>query len=416
MKTSRRAHLVIAIAISLFVAGVSAQTGQNVTDPRWTPWLGCWQLLDEDIREDNPTDPTDIEATRQSVARQGVLVCVAPVEQGPGVTLRTLVEKQTSLEETIVADGSKRPITEPGCEGWQRAEWSRAGQRLFAQAELTCADRTLRTVSGLSTMAPGGVWVDVQVVEMAGRETIRIRRYQRAPDQTRAGADVSLEAFARATSIAARMGSTTFTIDDVKEAFAKVTPSALEAALIETNARFPLNSRRLIELDDAGVPDRVIDLMVALSFPKRFVVERPTAPQSGYSGRFGGFPLGVGPWLWASDPYYLWPYYYAPFAYSYWGRYDSSYWAPGYVVTDSRDGGAIQPSGHGRVVDGRGYTQVRPRETGNTTFYGGGSDGSSVSGSGSSSSSGSSGGVSSQGYSSGGGGDSGRTAQPRPPQ
>jgi uncharacterized membrane protein YgcG len=379
------------------------------------PWLGCWQLLEENVREDNPADPTDIEASRQSSPRQGVLVCVAPSDQPSGVKLRTLVEKQTSLEETVVADGTRRPITEPGCEGWQRAEWSRNGQRLFARAELVCGDQTPRTVSGLSTMAPGAIWVDIQVVQMGGRESIRIRRYQRAPDQTRTGGDVSLDAFARAASTAARLGATSFTIEEVKEANTKVVPSALEGALIETNARFPLNSKRLIELDDAGVPDRVIDLMVALSFPKRFVVERPSPARSGYSGGFARFPMGLGSSTWDFDSYYLWPYYYAPFGYSYWGRYNADYYTPGYVVTTGEAGGAIQPSGQGRVVDGLGYTRVRPRETGTAHFYGGG-EGSPSSG-GSGSSSGSSGGVSSQGYSSGGsGGDSGRTAQPRPPQ
>ena len=116
-------------------------------------------------------------------------------------------------------------------------------------------------------IARNGIWVDVQVVEIAGRESIRVRRYRRAPDQ-------------RAAPIAPRPGAP-LTLDEVKEASGKVSPRAVEAALIATNARFDLNSRRLIDLDDAGVPDTVIDVMVALSYPERFVVERASAGGTG---------------------------------------------------------------------------------------------------------------------------------------
>ena len=47
-----------------------------------------------------------------------------------------------------------------------------------------------------------------------------------------------------------------------------------KAALLETGSRFDLNSRALRELDAADVPDGVVDVMVALSFPGRFQVDR----------------------------------------------------------------------------------------------------------------------------------------------
>jgi hypothetical protein len=112
-------------------------------------------------------------------------------------------------------------------------------------------------------------------------------------------------------------------------------------------------------------------------------------------------------------------YYYSPF-YSYLPWYDPRYFGGGgFIVIDGNGGGSGgpgQPSGAGRVVDGRGYTRVRPREAEPTSSAPGGR-GSIASSRGSSSSSGGGGGsstVSSQGFSSGGsGGDSGRTAQPR---
>src|SRR5690606_6358956 len=86
-------------------------------------------------------------------------------------------------------------------------------------------------------------------------ETTRVARYRREPGApAAAGARLSLA--------------------DVTEAVDQVSPRVLEAALVESDASFALSSRDLIDLDDAGVPDSVTDLLVALSYPERFVVER----------------------------------------------------------------------------------------------------------------------------------------------
>jgi uncharacterized membrane protein YgcG len=247
------------------------------------------------------------------------------------------------------------------------------------------------------------LWTDVQVVAEGGRETIRVRRYRRAPDQSRASLSLPTPEQARAIGTMARQPAI-LTIDEVKEVAHKLSLSALEAALLETGASFPLNSKRLVELDDAGVPPRIIDLMVALSFPNKFVIERRASSSSASTIADWGFEYGS---------LYDWPYYYAPFGYSTWNRYDTYYYgSPGYVVVDVEPG--PQPSGQGRVVDGLGYTRVRERQpvgiaAGGSGVNGGGS------GAGTTGSSSGGGSVSSGGYSSGGGGDGGRTAVSRPP-
>ena len=50
--------------------------------------------------------------------------------------------------------------------------------------------------------------------------------------------------------------------------------TAVEAALFETGSRFDLNGRTLKELDAAGVPDGVVDVMVAQSFPGHVAIGR----------------------------------------------------------------------------------------------------------------------------------------------
>jgi hypothetical protein len=388
---------VLALLLSSAI-GASAQQ----TDPRWTAWLGCWQLIEEQMRDasDDPSVP------REFTAAPGGIVCVTPAAEPNGVTLTTSVESQSTLEETIVADATRRSLREPGCEGWQQAEWSATGRRLLARAELTCAQGSRRTVSGLALIGRDRIWTDIQVVEEGGRESIRVRHYRRAPDQKRAAGALSSSDLVRAAAVTARQAAP-LTIDEVKEALGKLPMSAIEAALIETNTGFPLNSKRLTELSDAGVPGRVIDLMVALSFPNRFVVEKRSA-SSGASS----YPLGPG---FQYGDLYDWPYYYAPFGYSLLGRYDTYYFgAPGYAVVDAAPVGP-QPSGLGRVVDGLGYTRVRSREPVGRASGGDGGGAGLHGGNGSSGGSSSGGSVSGSGYS-GGGGDSGRTAVARPPQ
>jgi hypothetical protein len=170
---------------------------------------------------------------------------------------------------------------------------------------------------------------------------------------------------------------------------------------------FDLTGERLIELDRAGVPDQIIDLMVAQSFPSKFVVERNTS--GGGSWGMSGFDSM---WPYYSDPFFYTSYF-APFGYRYWGSYDPYYFqGPGFVIVNPQP---VQPDSNGRVVDGRGYTRVRPNQPTPGSGSGTGWTGASDNSGGSSGSSGSGGGVSSSGYSSGGGGGGGRTAVSRPP-
>jgi hypothetical protein len=355
---------IIALAITTlaFAAPASAQ------DARWSPWVGCW-------------DP--------AASTQGAHVCVERAGDN-AVTLRTTVAGQRVLEQTIVADGVDHPVSDAECRGMQRAEWSADGQRLFAHAELKCTNEQPRTVSGLALLTPDGTWLDIQAVRADGRDSTRVRRYRRVAEE---GATF------------ARPAGTPLTIAAISEASRKVSPAALEAAVVETHTTLDLSSRRVIELADAGVPERLIDVMIALSYPKKFVVER-TSPTSG---------LLAPPLYLDSDPFYYASYYYSPFAYGYGGYYYPYAFSPAYVTVGSGGSGSTSPqaSGAGRVIDGVGYTRVTtrqptPAQTGNASSGGNTTTGST------SSSSGSGGTVSTQGYSGGSsGGDGGRTAVPR---
>jgi hypothetical protein len=400
----------VGVALAALLGAVPVAPQQ--LDSRWTPWLGCWTLSGEQVR-----------------------VCVSPAEDQRGVILRTYVTPESDpgqtpvLEQTLVADGARHAIAEAECRGHQSAEWSSAAERLFARAELTCSDGAARRVSGLSMITANGVWIDIQGIEIAGRESIRVRRYERA------GRQVGLPS----TSLRPGQPDTTyerFTIDDVTEAASHVSPRVVEAALVETRAGFTLTSDVLRRLRRAGVAPGVIDTMVALSYPRHFIVERPSTQAADAFAPVDPSVFGS-PWQASSAyPYYgsywdpFWsPYVYAPFGYAYWASYGGGYSpyggiypSTGFVTIDPSDRGE---SGEGRVINGVGYTRIREREiVERSGVDGGGTSGVSSGQSSAGGSSGWSGGgasVSSGGYSSGGsagggasGGDGGgRTAQPR---
>ena len=380
-------------------------------DQRWLPWLGCWQLVEETGAVAEVPDDSGLFADR-------VVVCLTPSMWAAGADLNgvevtTVADGERVLVETLLADGVPHPVEETACTGWRRHTWSGDGARLFTRAELACDDSDLRRVSGVGLMTSATTWLDIELVETGERGAVTVRRYRRASDTMTADAGATtlpLDLRDRAHA-AARLASTSgLSLDDVIEAGQKIEPAVVEAMLVETRATFALDGRAVLRLDDGGVPAEIIDLMVALSFPDEFVVDRPAA-------RAASLPVGGGRFVDKFSPYGYdnwYPYYASPFGYYYgWSPYSSLYYygpAASYVIAPGqRDLGATS-----RAYSGRGYTRVSVREPapGGTTRIGTTSTqatnrGGSSSGRGSSGS----GQATSRGYTRGG--SSGRTAVAR---
>jgi hypothetical protein len=421
-----------ALALAACLAGATATVaaGQPAApvDSPWLPWLGCWQLVEE-----TGAVPEEWEERRSYANR--VVVCLTPAadeDAGAGaITVTTIADGDPILVETLRADGRPQAVDETTCTGDRRDTWSADGARIFTRSELICEDDTARLVSGVGLMASASTWLDIQLVETGGRGAVTVRRYRRASESatTEAGATplpAPLHAQARA---AAHLISTAgLSPSDIVEAHGITETAVVEALMVETQSTFELDGHALLELDDAGVPGDLIDLMVALSFPDRFVVDRSRS-NVGSLSRAGGF-ASADPWgPYGRSGFQQWyPYYASPFGYYYgWSSYDSLYYFSPYgssvVLSDNAGGGRSAGVPAGRAYSGRGYTSVGAREPSPVSERRarrrGDSGGASVqsatgrgSQSGGSSSSGGGGGrATSGGYSRGG--STGRTAQPR---
>ena len=284
--------MLAALLALLSSAPALAQDTSTAFDSRWNPYLGCWTVL-------------RAQSGHSAAVQEGTMVCVRPSGQF-GVAVTTTVDGKTVLEQNIIADGSAQPLSQRDCSGTQTSNWSRDGERLFTNVELTCAGGPKRVISGITLLA-NGQWVDSQATVVDGVADVRVRRYRRSSDRSTGPAG---------------MTTAPLSIEDIIEASAKVQSEALEAVLDEANARFELNSRVLIQLADNGVSPNVIDLMVAQAYPEKFQVERRsslaastsygTASAGGSTAYMTGSSMYPYPMY---DPFYSSYYYYSPFAY-----------------------------------------------------------------------------------------------------
>jgi hypothetical protein len=282
-------------------------------------WLGCWQPVAE--HEDSSQESLE---TRQRV-------CLKSGDGPNSLTLTLIVDDQVAAERTLVGDGSRQPIREGGCNGWERTLRSADGRRLYLQSETTCEGGNQRKLSGASMIVSGGRWIEIHVVRVDREREIMIREHRAV-----SGNSVWPPGELPTAVHTARLAATAqLTAADVIEALEHVDPAVVEAMLQESKPSFAMDSHLLLRLADAEVPDAIIDLMVALSFPEYFAVDDDTATPD--------------PALYSS----FWSPWFSPYGYGY-GYYSYYHYHPHPPVVRPP-----RPRG-GRVISGHGYTRVRP--------------------------------------------------------
>jgi uncharacterized membrane protein YgcG len=373
MRGRSRARLAFAVgwAVTLGPAAPALADPPNVPDLRQAgtnetlAWHGCWQ----------PEPPATEADEAQARLAQSPSVCLEPGDAASSLQLRARVDGEVVAEEVLVADGSRQPVEQGGCTGWKRSLLSADRHRLFLQSETTCEGGNASRLSGVSLIVAGDRWVDIDVAEVAGERELAVRRYRSLE------ADLPpLPGATRSARYTARVAAAApLEVEDVLEALDHVDPAVVEAMLVETDSRFPVDADLLVRLDDAGVPGQIIDLMLALSYPERFAVTDTTQ----------------------AIPAATYHYYWGPWFHHHY--YDYGYWYPYHPP-------ASRPLPSGKAISGRGYTRVAPHSgAGGARAPGSGAASGGRSGAGASSGSGGSAGGS--GYRSGGA--SGRRGQRR---
>lgn len=337
----RTTGLLTAGLLAAAVAALAAPTPAQAQDARWMPFVGCW-------------------APSGQVQQDGML-CFRLADDG--VEVLSVAEGEITATEILVADGRPRTLSQEGCEGSESARFSDDGRRVYTDTEMVCEGGVARDGSGIMSFTSPARWLDVRSAEVDGQKVAWIQFYEAVPaDRVVAlGLDDPARGRAMAVRSARIAASRPLKTDDVVDAVRHVDVKAVEAWIAERGEMFRLDAETVVALADGGVPESVIDVLVAVSNPGTFTVDRQgdasVAPRERTASGWRGYPRAYASPLYG-DPFYLGYYRYgygsrfSPFGYygGYYGGY--GYYTPTTVTVDRRDD---RP--RGRVVKGRGYTR-----------------------------------------------------------
>jgi hypothetical protein len=326
-----------ALALSATVASASAQS----VDARWLPWVGCWE-------------PVETETGTNEI------VCVRPTDQAAAVEVVRFNGSEALAREVLWADGAQHETAREGCDGWERGSFSADMRRVFLASEHTCEGGAVQ--DGAATMAITGPdeWLDIRVMGMGDERMAWVQRFRLIVDQRidEAGFGDVVDQYGWSAATSRLLARAPLDVDDVIEAHATVPTEAVEALLAERADPLELSAAELIRMSDAGVPDHVIDIAVATSYPEKFQVAAGGPRAQGPMAR--GYRSFMSPFFF--DPFYS-PYslrygfnsFYGG-GYGYYGGYGYGYgygYRPTTIVVDRVD------RDHGRVLNGRGYSRTR---------------------------------------------------------
>lgn len=348
----------LGLALYALVALSASVQGQEVGDPRWLPWLGCWEPLPA--------------AGEGESTPSGLVVCLRPSDDGRGVELARVEQGEIIARETLVADGTRQELQLPDCSGWQSVSFSADARRIFLRSEERCPGGITRTSSAMMAMASPTRWLEIHSLGMAGERIARVVRYRPAPESNWPSGFAMASDRLAAVRDARLLAAAELSLDDVAEAASQVDGETVIELLAELQQPFRLDAASLASLADRGVPPEVIDVVVAVSFPDRFVVDRQLVTRRvdereeprGRMPRYGGPVYWGGPrhrcfggaWYWSPycDPYLYWGYGYWGYGWGY-RPYGWAYRAPVVVVRRA------EPGAKGTVVEGEGYRRGATR-------------------------------------------------------
>ncbi len=339
-----------AVTMGLFGAlatttGAAAQSGGG-----WTALLGCWRA-------------SPMEALEPGMTPEDRMICILPAADAREVEFVTFADGMLESREMVDASGVETAFDRDGCLGTESARISDDGRRIYQESRYSCPGPFSRTTSGIFSMLPSGEWLSVQGVAAGEYAEIQVVRHRRVSDLASLDPAIADALAGRQTAIRAAgvAAGAPLSLAEVIEVSRETHPSVVEAWLIEYGQGFRLTATDLVALDEAGVPEGVIDLVVALSNPRVFAIDL-SSRQGEFRPEEAGFdaPRPRGGYY---DPWYD--------RYGRWGRYDPwGYGYGGYYYYPSRNPPVIiiQDPGDGespsrtRLVRGRGYT----RSTGTT--------------------------------------------------
>ena len=280
----RQRGVTLGILVGAWLIMVVSMAAAQEADSRWTPWIGCWRAVDE--------------------TAFAPVLCVVPLAGEAAIEMLTLFDGQVVSREPVFTDGQQHDVSREECEGWERAEFSDDSRRIYVRSELSCGAGAHSTSTGVISMVSPFEWLDVRTVDVDGQSAPWAARYRLASqaDFEAAGQGHLVGTQSSQARMARMAASVPITPDNVIEATGRVSVETVRLWVVERGEAFALDATGLIKMADSGVPPSVIDVVVAVSYPEKFVVnERGSSERRPAEAGRGRSALGYSPF---EDPFY----------------------------------------------------------------------------------------------------------------
>jgi hypothetical protein len=362
--------------LMILISGLSIAQTKAPADPDLTitPWLGQWKAVDD------PVKPGAKEPPGKAVLE------IRPSASGKGLEI---IRKDTDkpVSEFIFPDGVQRAIDSKNCSGTQTYNWEQQTGLLLGSSEMKCKDSTSYGISNLKMMVSSNEMVDILAIKASDQTRIAVRHFVFEKELSSME-----ETLPSQGALAQRIAlSAPWDLNRVISLSKTIEPPILEAALLEKNINIKLDSKALKQMNAAKLPKSLIDLMVALAAPEKFMIQKngKVAVNSSYSKNASTTYLSVyqDPYWGYYDPYDRYRYgwngywnYYSPF----WMDYPFPIYTNIPVIGGGGSGGSgggggggsnpgsPNPYSEGRLSPGNGYIQITPRDTGHKAMPRGG--------------------------------------------
>jgi len=353
---SKKSWIFLLVPLLLLIpeASVAQTDTEAVADIAILPWLGVWTAID-----DPPASGTTVLEIR-------------PGADGRGLDITTKNADQP-VSENIIPDGVSRPAESRVCTGTRTYQWEKQAGVLLGKSEIACQGEASYDIFTLKMMTAADRMADILVIKTSDQTRLAVRRFafekelQAAGDFFRAQESLVLR-----TALAAP-----WDLDKIINLSKNVETVVLEAALLEKNLQVQLDTKSLRKMKSSGTPDSIIDLLVALSAPDKFRIEKndliaveAASPSRLQNGETYSYPYRMEPPYYYGY-YYPWNYYWSYGSPFWWGY--PIYMYPGYIVGGGGGGsssggggtgGGSSSQSDGRLSSGSGYVQITPRDTG----------------------------------------------------
>lgn len=240
--------------VFLFAGFTMAQTKSG--DSPLLPWIGVWSITDSGSATADPTQNSTVE--------------IRPTSDQKGLEISRNTPRQPDVLETLIPDGTRRPLVAQNCTGWQTARWIPEAGLILESSETTCKETGLLATSTLKMIFATDQMAEILSVKAAGQSHVAVRHLTFERDLTPAP-DLSPAWVATSARIAI---SAPWSLDTIIQLSKSIDTPLLEAAMIERNVRPGLNSQSLKQMQAAKTPKEIIDLTVALAYPDQFHIEK----------------------------------------------------------------------------------------------------------------------------------------------